>query len=360
MQVSLKAAGVTLLALVLYLLLWPVPLSPVAWQAPMDRGYVEPFLPNDQLRFTTTLDLNEHEGPEDATIGGDGNLYVTTKSGSLIRIRNRQLQTLATLSGRGLGIETDHDGNLIVANAYAGLQHITLDGIVTTLLDEIDGEPLENANSLAIGPAGTIYFSVSSHKFTAADYGGTYEASIAAIVEHGGHGAVYSFDPVSGQLTTLLSGLNYANGVAISSDAHFLLVAETGHYRILKFWLQGPRRGETDIVLENLPGFPDNIKNGLHERFWVGFAAPRNRLIDKLAGKPWLRKIVWRLPGQLRPKAEPISHVIAINGEGEVLMNLHDQRKRFPALTGVVETADALVLTTLFGAQLPILLKRDL
>jgi hypothetical protein len=41
-------------------------------------------------------------------------------------------------------------------------------------------------------------------------------------------------------------------------------------------------------------------------------------------------------------------------------MNLHDADARFPTLTGVLETNDALYLTTLFGKQLPRLDKRDL
>ena len=83
-------------------------------------------------------------------------------------------------------------------------------------------------------------------------------------------------------------------------------------------------------------------------------------LLDKLSDKPWLRKVVQRLPAAVRPQAVPASHVIAFNGDGEILMNMHDPRARFPTLTGVLETPDALYLTTLFGNELPILAKRDL
>ena len=73
-----------------------------------------------------------------------------------------------------------------------------------------------------------------------------------------------------------------------------------------------------------------------------------------------LRKVIQRLPASMRPNAEPFSHVIAINGDGEVLMNMHDPDARFPTLTGVVETRDTLYLTTLFGNQIPRIAKRDL
>ncbi len=59
----------------------------------------------------------------------------------------------------------------------------------------------------------------------------------------------------------------------------------------------------------------------------------------------------------LRPE---FAKVIAIDGDGHVLMNLHEPAARFPTLTGVLETRDALYLTTLFGQQLPRINKRDL
>ena len=346
--------------LALYLLLWPVPVNPVAWKAPIDRGYVDPFLPNDLLKVATSINLGEYEAPEDATFGSDQRVYVTTRNGMIVRVQNRGISEYADVSGRPLGIEADKDGSLLIANSYLGIQRVTQDREVLTLLDEIDGVPLNYANNLAVGSDGTIYFSQSSDKFGAEEYRGTFEAALLDLLEHGGHGNVYAFDPESKKVTRLLSGLNYANGVAISDDDSFILVAETGHYRIIKYWLTGENAGSSEILIDNLPGFPDNIKSGANGRFWIGFAAPRNKLIDKWSDKPYLRKMVQRLPASMRPKAEPFSHVIAINGDGEVLMNMHDPGARFPTLTGVLETRDTLYLTTLFGNQLPRIAKRDL
>jgi sugar lactone lactonase YvrE len=357
---ALAISGIFLALVSAYLLLWPVPVEPVAWQAPVDRGYVDPFAPNEMLKSATGINLGDFESPEDATLGQDGRIYVTTASGSIVRIQNRGISEFVNVGGRPLGIETDHDGSLVVANAVVGLQRIERDGSVTILLHEYGQQPLENANNLGIGPNGVIYFSQSSTKFTASGFGGSYEASLLDILEHGGNGNVYAFNPASGIATRLMTNLNYANGVAVSKDGSFLLVAETSEYRILKYWLSGELQGETEVLIDNLPAFPDNIKNGLNGRFWIGFAAPRNRLIDQLSDKPFARKIIQRLPAAVRPKAEPFSHVIAINGDGDVLMNLHDPAARFPTLTGVLETRDSLYLTTLFGHRLPRVKKRDL
>ena len=66
------AIGGPLALLLAYLLLWPVPIEPVAWNAPADAGLVDPFEPNDRLRRTRLVDLAPHEGPEDIAAGPDG------------------------------------------------------------------------------------------------------------------------------------------------------------------------------------------------------------------------------------------------------------------------------------------------
>ena len=157
-----------------------------------------------------------------------------------------------------------------------------------------------------------------------------------------------------------MDGLNFANGVAVSKDQSYLLINETANYRVWRYWFSGPDAGKSEVIIDNLPGFPDNINNGLNGNFWVGLVAPRVQVLDDLSSKPFMRKIVQRLPAVLRPKAVPSSHVISITGDGEVLMNLQDTAATVPALTGVYETRDTLWLTSLFGNQLAYLDKADL
>lgn len=360
MKRVLAYLGILLAGIVTYLLAWPVPIDPVSWQAPAAPGLVDPFESNELLKAATAIDLGEHAGPEDATLGRDNLVYVTTEGGRILRIRNRRVEKFADTGGRPLGIEVDADGSLVVANAYLGLQRIDMQGNVARILGSVDGNTPVYPNNVAIAQDGRIYFTEASSKFGAGEYRGSYNASLLDIMEHGGHGGVYVFDPEMGASHQLLDDLNYANGIAISEDNSYLVIAETSNYRILKHWLTGPLEGKTVVLLDNLPGFPDNLKTGKAGRFWVGFAAPRNALLDKLSDKPWLRKVVQRLPAALRPKAVPASHVVAFNGEGEILMNMHDPNAHFPTLTGVLETQRSLYLTTLFGHQLPVIVKSDL
>lgn len=346
----------------LYLAAWPVPVDPVAWDAPRDRGLTGVFARNDALAGAGAIDLGIFEGPEDVTVGRDGALYATTSAGAILRIESASGQTaeFARTGGRPLGIESLPDGSLVVANANIGIQRVSRGGQVIDLLSEIDGEPLAYPDDLAVSSQGIIYFSDASTKFGARVWHGSYDASLLDILEHGGHGRVIAFDPGSGESTIVVEGLDFANGVAIDPDDRFLLIAETGSYRILRHWLGGPEAGTTEVVLDNLPGFPDNINRGNDGRFWVGLVAPRDAKLDSLSDKPFLRKVVQRLPAFLRPSAVPSSHVLAINGDGEVLANLQDPAARYPAMTGVCETADRLYLTRLFGHELPFVDKASL
>jgi sugar lactone lactonase YvrE len=336
--------------IVAYLLAWPVPVSPLAWQAPASQGLVDPFEANDRLARTRLIELGAHESPEDITGRGEF-IYASSLGGNIIRMRRNGsgVDVFAHTGGRPLGIEFDRDGNLLVANSQLGLQSVSPGGDVSLLLEQWAPGERVYPNDVAVSPNGKIYFSESSSKFSGRNFSDSYDASLLAIIEHGGDGRVFEFEPVSRNTRLIMHGLNYANGVALSDDGQFLLVSETAQYRIWRHSLTGLDAGHSEVVLDNLPGFPDNINTGLNGRFWIGLVAPRNELIDRLSGWPAARKILLRLPQAIRPAAERSSHLIGIDGNGQVLMDLQDSAAAYASITGAYETADALFLSSLFG-----------
>ncbi len=357
------AIGVALVACIaLYLLAWPVPIDPVSWQAPEDAGFTGAFSENDLLRAARGIDLGQHAGPEDVAVGPDGHLYATSEDGAILRIspRGGAVDVIAKTDGRPLGIEIAKDGSLLVANAHVGVQRVGLDGAVSNILTAVNDQPLVYADDLAVADDGTIYLTEASTKFGAKEYGGTLSGSLLDILEHGGNGLVVEYRPATDTARVLLKDLDFPNGIAISDDQTFLLIAETGNYRILKYWLSGPAADSVEVIVDNLPGFPDNINPGLNGRFWIGLVAPRNRFLDDYSARPFARKLAQRLPAFLRPRPVPSSHVFAIDGDGEVLMYLHDPAARFPMLTGAVETRDAIYFSSLTGDHVPWIDKRDL
>jgi sugar lactone lactonase YvrE len=337
-----------------YLLAWPVPIDPVSWVAPRNPGYNGAYAVNDRLSGAELLPIGDAHGPEDVALDGDGYLYAATHGGWIVRLDPDGTHPVnwVDTGGRPLGIDFDASGRLLVADAFRGLLSIGRDAKVMVLADEADGIPIRYADDVDVASDGKVYFSDASSRFAAAEWGGTYEASLLDIMEHSRSGRLLVYDPESRRATTLLDQLSFANGVAVSSDETFVLVTETGEYRVIRYWLVGPRAGESETLLEELPGFPDNISRGLEGRFWVALISPRNRLLDKLSGAPWLRRVVQRLPGFLRPKAVAYGHLIAIDADGRIVENLQDPTGAYPFNTGVTETPTHLYIGSLLAAEI--------
>lgn len=339
-----------------YLLFWPVPINPVAWQAPENAGYKDAFEPNTRLQALKFIDLGSDNGPEDAAVGPAGALYAPTHSGKILKISlsTGQVTDFATPGGRVLGIEFAPDGTLFAADAYRGLLQIDGAGQVTVLADKTEnGSPIRYANDLDVATDGTIYFSDASTKFGSEANGGTLPASILDLMEHGPHGRILKYDPATGRTSVLLDGLHFANGVALAADESYLLIAETGTYSILKHWLTGTRAGTTETLLNNLPGFPDNINDNPNGTFWFGLVSPRSAPVDGISNNPFLRKIVMRLPAALRPKPQRYGFAVRIDGDGNVLENLQDPSGNYALVTGGLDMPDGeIVITSLTEPRL--------
>ena len=350
---SVFTCALVLLLLAGYLALWPVQIDPVAWNAPENQGYTGAFSPNTGLSKIQRLNLNGHTGPEDAAIGPDDALYITTHEGSIVKYdpRTKDVSVFAETGGRPLGIEFSRVGKLYVADAYLGLLEISdLGKKVTVVADKTDtGSPIRYADDLDIGPDGSVYFSDASTKFGAKQYGGTLPSSILDLMEHGPNGRVLKFDPESGKTTVVLDGLSFANGIAITNSGKHLLVVETGNYSVKKVALDGSTEPVT--ITENLPGFPDNINRNSDGTFWLGLASPRSGAADALSNQPFLRKVVMRLPAFMRPAAQRYGFVVKINEDGKVLQTLQDASGNYALTTGLIEYNDGTLFVTSLTEQ---------
>ncbi len=344
--------------LVLYFLIWPVEVEPVAWQAPINPGYAGVFTKNDRLKGLEMMAIGDVHGPEDIALDSLGRIYAATHEGIIVRLQadGTNPEKWANTKGRPLGIDFDNTGNLIVADAYRGLLSIDQNGQVKELATEAGGVAIGYADDVDVADDGKIYFSDASSKFGAKEYGGTYAASLLDINEHGGHGRLLAYDPQTGKTTMLLDGLNFANGVAVGHDQSYVLVNETGGYRIIRYWISGPNLGKSEPFLEALPSFPDNISTGLDGRYWVALVSPRNFAMDTFSNSPFVRKVIQRLPAFMHPAVVPYGHVIAVDENAKVIEDLQDSNTQYPANTSVTETMDYLYIGSLFApamARLP-------
>jgi sugar lactone lactonase YvrE len=348
-----------------YLLVWPVPIEARSWVPLPSLGYTGVHAVNDRLAGLQTIDLGGEEGPEHVQIGPDGRLYTTVASGRVLVMQpdGQQRAVHAETGGRVLGFDFDRQGRLVAADAMRGLLRIEADGQVRVLADAVAGDPIRYADAVVAtrqsGQPERLFLTDASTRFGARDWGGTFEASVLDILEQSATGRVIGHDTESGQTWEVARGLSFANGIALSQDERTLYVAETGRYRV---WaipsdsrgldLSGGPAGGARVLLDNLPGYPDNLMRGEAGRIWVGLVKPRSDLVDDMAGKPWLRELTLRLPRAWWPIPKPYGHVLAFDEQGQVLLDWQDPTGAYPETTAITETADRLYVQSLHARAL--------
>jgi sugar lactone lactonase YvrE len=341
-----------------YLGLWPVPIQAVGWQAPTAPGFTGAYAANDKLHGQHLISLDGEVGPEHIIASSDGRLYVPVASGKILRMDRDgdHREVFADTGGRPLGMAIDEHGSLIVADALRGLLSVDGSGKVSVLADAVDGTPVRFANAVAISRSGKIYLTDSSTRFVPSERGTTMEAAMLDVLEQSCTGRVIEYDPVRRATRLLSEGLCLANGIVVAADEQAVLVAESGRYRVWRIPLDAERLdvrkpGAASVVLDNLPGYPDNLTRGANGKVWLGLAGPRNEL-DAMAGSPRLREMVLRVPRAFWPTPKPYGHVIAFTENGNVVADLQDPDGASVSTTGVTETADRLYIQSIDGRNI--------
>lgn len=348
--------GIIILAALAYLLFWPVPVEPVAFEPQKSEGFVGPYAENSALQNAGVFMLPPDElGPEDLAVMPTGEVYTTTLSGTLYRIEGNHAEEVDKLGGRPLGLTAGPNGALYIADSYRGIMKWNGPGTLQSVASEIDGEPIIYANQLAVARDGTIYFSNSTDRFDPETMGGTKPTSILTIWEQSDTGYVARISP-DGTIEKIATGFVYTNGVALSPDEDFLLINETGRATVHRLWLKGTKQGELEVFLDNLPGYPDNLEAQGDGTYWLAFASPRVPS-EALMPYPFLRKIVWRLGPSVRPAPIHRGMLMQFDGEGKVLRTVQDPEGRLGITTGGKEVNGLLYVMTLdspFFARLPL------
>ncbi len=289
-----------------------------------------PYRLNNKLREVTLIGVGQIEAPEDVILDRDDNLYAGSRHGDIIRFfapDYQRMEVYAHIGGQPLGMAFDRDDNLNICIGGMGLYRVTPQREVQRVSDETnrswhsinDDSRLRLADDLDIADDGRIFFSEATTRYE------MHEWPVDGL-EARGNGRIVCYDPRDGSTRTVLRDLRFPNGIAIASDGLSILFAETWGCCIKRWWFDGPKKGRIETVLDNLPGYPDNINLASDGNYWlalVGMRCPAYDLALRMPG--FRRRMALRVPLDewLFPNINT-GCVIKFNEAGQVLETLWD------------------------------------
>ncbi|RON51472.1 gluconolactonase [Pseudomonas frederiksbergensis] len=344
MRAVFRVLLLLIVAIAAFLLLMPNKVQPVAWTPPPAPSLTSGvYAENQRLKDVERVGASDIDGPEALLLENDA-LITGLHDGRVIRssLDGKVTKVLTDTGGRPLGLARHPNGLLVIADGVKGLLSLDAQGRVIPLTTAANGVPFGFTDDVAIDkPGHYAYFSDASSRWG-------YGKDGAAIIEHGGDGRLLRYDFQTGKTTTLLDKLEFANGVTLGPDDEFVLVNETGAYRISRYWLTGPKAGTHDVFIDNLPGLPDNLAFNGRDRFWVALYAPRNTLLDATAQHPFVRKMIVRALMVLPEPVEKRGFALGLDLDGKVIANLQDASSgNYSPITTVREYGDWLYFGSL-------------
>ncbi|KAL9180547.1 hypothetical protein ACHAXT_011000 [Thalassiosira profunda] len=224
-------------------------------------------------------------GPETVVFDDNGLMYIMNDDAALVSLTDFEAEDdtpgvltakateMAHLGiGRPLGGKFDGRGCLYFADAVLGLARICLPSspdspkpnveLLASRVKLEDGtwSPIVYADDLDIGPkTGHIYFSDASDVPTDKHEGkwDVLYSSKVECVRGTRSGRLLRYKPETGEVDVLVTGLAFANGVAVDKDETFVLCTSTYEAAVIKFHLAGPNAGTAKRMLDGFPGFLD-------------------------------------------------------------------------------------------------------
>ncbi|XP_063706730.1 adipocyte plasma membrane-associated protein Hemomucin [Culicoides brevitarsis] len=266
--------------------------------------------PNNLLDNSERLFENQIHGPEDLLFT-NGAIYTGVHGGELIKIVGNKFEHVAkfgkpcegvieeSVCGRilGLALDTVEKNSLIVVDTYYGIYHLNLDTRKSKQLVSVDAvldgtKPRKGKmfNSVVVDKKGDLYWTDSSSDFTIEN--GVF------ITLANPSGRLFHYDRKTGTNRVLLDELNFPNGVVLSPNEDFVVVAETTSSRLMKYYLTGPKKGQSEVFVDSLPGGPDNLVSD-DEGIWVPLVVSADvdhpHIAQVLSRVPYIRKFIVRL-----------------------------------------------------------------
>ncbi|PWA98074.1 calcium-dependent phosphotriesterase superfamily protein [Artemisia annua] len=209
-----------------------------------------------------------------------------------------------------------------------GLLKITQNGEIEVLATEAEGIKFGTSDAVTVAKNGILYFTDASSKYELNDFA-------IDIFEGRPYGRLMSYDPSTKQTKVIARDLYYANGVEMSPDQDFVIFCETPMMRCMRYYVEGEKEGLTEVFVDRLLGFPDNIRYDGEGHYWIGIPTEYTYELDLARKYPYIRKVLVFLERHWkRPSIERNAGVMLVDLDGKLLERYYDPELKF-VTTGI-------------------------
>ncbi|MGC9450185.1 MAG: SMP-30/gluconolactonase/LRE family protein [Oceanipulchritudo sp.] len=175
-------------------------------------------------------------------------LYFSVQAGAFGTYRwteARGLERARDSSGKVNGNAIDAAGRLVICDSVnRRILRVEEDFAETVLASEFEGRALNQPNDLIIRSDGTIWFTTPTWSAGETPY--QY---------------VLKVDPLTGEVTKMVSGIDKPNGLGFSPDESILYLNDNGANRVLAYSIHpdGTVAAAPTVLLDNIDKWPDGM-----------------------------------------------------------------------------------------------------
>ncbi|POF29117.1 ABC transporter permease [Roseibium marinum] len=318
-----------------------------------------PYASNDRLGDVEVIGLDQVDGAEDIVFDSSDNLFCGDRRGNIMRFDAPDYDTgrvFAHIGGHPLGMAVDDKDRIVVCVGGMGLYRVDQSANVEKLTDEtnrslfaiIDDSRLRLTDDCDIAPDGRIFFSEATIRFDMSSWP-------SDALESRASGRIVCYDPKRDITRTVARGLTFPNGITLSFDGQSILFAESWACRISRYWIEGPKAGKIERVVENLPGYPDNINRASDGTYWLALMGMRSPALD----------LALRVPGFRKRMSQEISNdewlypnlntgcIVRFTEDGQIIESLWDKSgENHPMITSMREHKGRLYIGGIFNNRI--------